>query len=85
MEGEGLMIHEAIILCGGEGWRLKPDAWTPKPLLKISTEEILPDRQIRWLLEHNSDNIILASNRPFPNQPISALRSMFSSPVWASQ
>ena len=66
MEGEGLMIYEAIILCGGEVWRLKPDTWTPKPLLKISAEETLLDRQIRWLLEYNFDNIILASNRSFP-------------------
>jgi NDP-sugar pyrophosphorylase family protein len=58
--------YEAIILCGGEGWRLKPDTWIPKPLLKISADETLLDRQIRWLLEHNFDNIILASNRSFP-------------------
>jgi NDP-sugar pyrophosphorylase family protein len=61
--------YEAIILCGGEGWRLKPDTWIPKPLLKISADETLLDKQIRWLLEHNFDNIILASNRPFPESP----------------
>jgi NDP-sugar pyrophosphorylase family protein len=60
------MRYEAIILCGGEGWRLKPDMWTPKPLLKISADETLLDRQIRWLLEHDFSNVILASNRPFP-------------------
>ena len=37
------MRYEAIILCGGKGWRLKPDTWTPKPLLKISTDETLLD------------------------------------------
>jgi len=58
--------YEAIILCGGEGWRLKPDTWTPKPLLEISEKETLLDRQVRWLLEHNFDSIILASNRSFP-------------------
>jgi len=58
--------YEAIILCGGKGWRLKPDTWIPKPLLKISADETLLDRQISWLLEHNFDNIILASNRSFP-------------------
>jgi len=60
------MQYEAIILCGGKGWRLKPDTWTPKPLLKISAEETLLDRQIRWLLDHNFSNVILASNRSFP-------------------
>jgi len=58
--------YEAIVLCGGEGWRLKPDTWTPKPLLKISKQETLLDRQIRWLLEHDFTNIILAANRSFP-------------------
>ena len=60
------MEYEAIILCGGEGWRLKPDTWTPKPLLKISAQETLLDRQIRWLLEHEFTNITLAANRSFP-------------------
>jgi len=60
------MSYEAIVLCGGEGWRLKPDTWTPKPLLKISKQETLLDRQIRWLLEHDFTNIILAANRSFP-------------------
>jgi len=58
--------YEAIVLCGGEGWRLKPDTWTPKPLLKISGQETLLDRQIRWLLDHDFTNIILAANRSFP-------------------
>jgi len=58
--------HEAIVLCGGEGWRLKPDTWIPKPLLKISGRETLLDRQIRWLLERNFTKIILAANRSFP-------------------
>lgn len=60
------MQYEAIILCGGKGWRLKPDTWTPKPLLKISANETLLDRQIRWLLDHDFSNVILASNRSFP-------------------
>jgi NDP-sugar pyrophosphorylase family protein len=60
------MSYEAIILCGGKGWRLKPYTWTPKPLLKISADETLLDRQIRWFLEHDFNNVILASNRSFP-------------------
>jgi NDP-sugar pyrophosphorylase family protein len=58
--------HEAIILCGGEGWRLKPDIWTPKPLLKISENRTLLDRQISWLLDAKFDKVVLASNRSFP-------------------
>jgi len=60
------MRYEAIILCGGKAWRLKPDTWTPKPLLKISADETLVDRQIRWLMEHGFTNIVLASNMSFP-------------------
>jgi D-glycero-alpha-D-manno-heptose 1-phosphate guanylyltransferase len=69
------MEYEAIILCGGEGWRLKPATWTPKPLLKISADETLVDRQIRWLLEHDFSNIVLASDRTFPES------TYFNSPV----
>jgi len=65
------MRYEAIILCGGEGWRLKPHTWTPKPLLKITSDETLLDRQIRWLLEHDFSNIVLASNRSFPESAYS--------------
>ena len=60
------MEYEAIVLCGGEGWRLRPDTWIPKPLLKISGQESLLDRQIGWLLEHDFTKIILAANRSFP-------------------
>ena len=60
------MKYEAIILCGGEGWRLKPDTWIPKPLLKISKKETLLDRQVRWLLENDFTNIVLAANKSFP-------------------
>jgi NDP-sugar pyrophosphorylase family protein len=69
------MKYEAIILCGGEGWRLKPHTWAPKPLLKISGDETLVDRQIRWLLEHDFSNIVLASDRTFPESVY------FNSPV----
>jgi len=69
------MLYEAIILCGGEGWRLKPYTWTPKPLLKISADETLVDRQIHWLLEHGFSNIVLASDRTFPES------AYFNSPV----
>ena len=55
-------MREAIILAGGEGWRLKPATWVPKPLLKINKKTLI-DHQIHWLRQHDFDNIVLASNR----------------------
>lgn len=60
------MKYEAILLCGGEGWRLKPNTWTPKPLLEIRPGESILDRQISWLLKHEFETIIITSNRAFP-------------------
>ena len=54
---------EAIILCGGSGWRLKPDIWIPKPKLKINNETLI-SHQINWLRRHGIDKIILATNTP---------------------
>ena len=56
------LLKEAIILAGGEGWRLKPATWVPKPLLKINKRTLL-DHQIEWLRSHDFDNIVVASNR----------------------
>jgi NDP-sugar pyrophosphorylase family protein len=58
--------YEVVVLCGGEGWRLKPDEWTPKPLLNVAENESLIDFQVHWLRENGFDNIVLASNRSFP-------------------
>ncbi len=55
-------MYEAIILCGGEGWRLKPDTWVPKPLLKIDDESLL-ERQVNWLVNHGFESIILAASK----------------------
>ncbi len=52
---------DAIILCGGSGWRLKPDIWTPKPKLKINDETLI-SHQVNWLKKHGIDSIILATN-----------------------
>jgi D-glycero-alpha-D-manno-heptose 1-phosphate guanylyltransferase len=63
-------LREAIILAGGEGWRLKPATWVPKPLLKINKQTLI-DRQIEWLRSHNFENIIVASNRQdLTKQPV---------------
>ena len=34
-------LKEAIILAGGEGWRLKPATWVPKPLLQINKNTLI--------------------------------------------
>jgi len=61
-------MPEAIILCGGMGWRLKPHTWIPKPLLPIiaaPAKKTLLDIQIEWLKKHGFERIILASNQHF--------------------
>ena len=55
-------MREAIILAGGEGWRLKPATWVPKPLLQINKKTLI-DHQINWLRSHDFENIIVASSR----------------------
>jgi NDP-sugar pyrophosphorylase family protein len=55
-------LYEAVILCGGEGWRLKPDTWVPKPLLKIDDKTLL-DRQVNWLVNNGFESIILAASK----------------------
>jgi D-glycero-alpha-D-manno-heptose 1-phosphate guanylyltransferase len=55
-------MKEAIILAGGEGWRLKPATWVPKPLLKINKQTLI-DHQVGWLQNYGFENIIIASNR----------------------
>ena len=61
-----MKMAEAIILCGGTGWRLKPHTWIPKPLLPLletPTKKTLLDLQIEWLRKHGFERIILASNQ----------------------
>ncbi|MCK5593017.1 NTP transferase domain-containing protein [Candidatus Bathyarchaeota archaeon] len=66
-------MKEAIILAGGQGWRLKPSTWIPKPLLKIDSKTLV-DRQITWLRSHGFESIIIASNR----DDLTKLRVTFS-------
>lgn len=55
-------MKEAIILAGGEGWRLKPATWVPKPLLKINKQTLI-DHQIGWLQSYGFESIVVASDR----------------------
>ncbi len=63
-------MAEAIILAGGEGWRLKPATWVPKPLLKIDKQTLI-DSQISWLRSNGFENVVVASNREdLTKQPV---------------
>ena len=54
-------IKEAIILAGGNSWRLKPDIFIPKPMLKLNKWTLL-EYQIRWLMSNKFNHIIIASD-----------------------
>ncbi len=57
-------------MAGGEGWRLKPATWVPKPLLKIDKQTLI-DRQISWLRSNGFENVVVASNREdLTKQPV---------------
>lgn len=65
------MKPEAIILCGGNGWRLKPHTEISKPLLELKPNLTLVDCQIRWLRKHGFKRIILASREePLTDLPV---------------
>ena len=62
-------MNEAIILAGGEAWRLKPNIWVPKPQLKLNTWTLL-EYQIKWLVDHKFDHIIIASDKKYKVHPL---------------
>ena len=66
---------DAIILCGGGSWRLKPDIWVPKPKLRIDGETLV-SHQTNWLRKHGINRIILATNNPALTTDISVIYSM---------
>jgi len=66
---------DAIILCGGSSWRLKPDVWVPKPKLRINGETLV-SHQINWLKKHGINRIILATNNPALSTDPSVIYSM---------
>ena len=55
-------MTEAIILCGGEGLRLKSNGiLTPKPLLSLNNGNILK-YQINWLKANDIEDIVIATS-----------------------
>ena len=56
--------YEAIILCGGDAWRLKPDTWVPKPMLQFGSLNLL-EYQIRWLMRNGIKHIVIASDKEY--------------------
>lgn len=57
-------IREAIVLAGGNSWRLKPDIWLPKPMLQLNKWTLL-EYQIRWLMKNKFNHIIIASDNKY--------------------
>jgi NDP-sugar pyrophosphorylase family protein len=55
-------VKEAVVLCGGQAWMLKPDAEIPKPLLNFGDKTLL-EKQVRWLAENGFTRVILALNK----------------------
>ena len=53
---------EAIILCGGQTWMLKPEAQIPKPLLNLGDQTII-EKQVNWLAKHGIKKIVLAVSK----------------------
>lgn len=59
-------MYEGIILAGGNAWRLKPEIWIPKPLLKLNSSTLL-ERQINWLSKYDFKNIFVTIDADFLN------------------
>lgn len=58
-------MKEAIILAGGQGLRLKGAVDIPKPFLVVKQEtgETLFDAQLKWLIAHDFEHVILTLSR----------------------
>jgi D-glycero-alpha-D-manno-heptose 1-phosphate guanylyltransferase len=64
-KGSDKEMKEAVILCGGQGLRLKGHTNVPKPFLiiDIETGETLLEAQLKWLLAYDFEHVILAISR----------------------
>lgn len=54
------MVKEAIVLAGGESFRLRPETYIPKPLLPLNEKQTLLEAQVKWLLDNRFKKIVLA-------------------------
>jgi len=52
---------EAVILAGGESWRMRPHVWIPKPLVELAEGVTLLEWQIRWLRKHGFSDIYVCA------------------------
>ncbi|MCC6066085.1 MAG: nucleotidyltransferase family protein [Thermofilum sp.] len=52
---------EAVILAGGESWRMKPHVWVPKPLVELVEGVTLLEWQVSWLKKHGFSDIYVCA------------------------
>lgn len=55
-------MNEALVLSGGNSWRLRPGTDIPKPLLPFGKFSLL-EIQVRWLLKHEFDRVVIATTK----------------------
>ena len=52
---------EAVILAGGESWRMKPHVWVPKPLVELTEGVTLLEWQVSWLKKHGFNDVYVCA------------------------
>ena len=52
---------EAVILAGGESWRMKPHVWVPKPLVELVEGVTLLEWQVSWLKRHGFSDVYVCA------------------------
>jgi len=53
---------EAVILAGGESWRMKPHVWVPKPLVELVEGVTLLEWQVAWLKKHGFSDVYVCAS-----------------------
>jgi len=52
---------EAVVLAGGDSWRLKPHVWVPKPLVEVAEGVTLLEWQVAWLKKHGFNDVYVCA------------------------
>jgi len=52
---------EAIVLAGGDSWRMKPYVWLPKPLVELIDGVTLLEWQVSWLKNHGFKDVYVCA------------------------